>query len=415
MASITTAAVGLNAQPLAPGPVVGAEADMVTVINLDTENTVNLGSAANHLPFPLGPLASQTLTAPVWAAAAEPLVVGIVPGGGAYSPGSLTINGPVTAEITGPVEVEGSISITGTPTVELAAGTTVDVSGIADVNIQNANIDVVGAGGYIAPGQINSVFANAGPVTAAAGGSANLGTFDVSTYLSVIASLGPVSNSSSSAGAAVCAVYQFSWLDINSTLIATDVYSCVVGGEVVYEIPVRGYSLQISMFNLGAGGTLTAAASKLVIDGSYRSVPNTRVVSTVAGAPTLAGCVVVPQQLPVFGVAAWIASIAYTWAGANASVVFLLPQWVGEVTGFYQVITTALARNATVVDLTYAVQGQVTSGSTYQFGIVQNIPGSIDANPVPVNFNLPPTQCAVIVDTPAAVGEFFMSLIGAAN
>src|ERR1700678_783771 len=115
MASITTITVGLNAQPLAPPPVQGATASVITVINLDTANTVNLGSQASQLALALGPLASVTLTAPVWAGAAtEQLQVGVIPGGGNYSPGSLTITGPVTATIDGPVDanVTGSVDIT---------------------------------------------------------------------------------------------------------------------------------------------------------------------------------------------------------------------------------------------------------------------------------------------------------------
>ena len=67
MASIATTMVGPNAQPIAPAPLAGQTADQVTVVNLDTENTAQLGSSATFLPYPLGPLASVTLTAPVWA------------------------------------------------------------------------------------------------------------------------------------------------------------------------------------------------------------------------------------------------------------------------------------------------------------------------------------------------------------
>lgn len=91
MGSLTTANVGLNMQCLAPGPVAGATADQVLIINLDAKNTVNLGSASTNLSFPLGPLSSITLSAPVYAAAAtQPLVVGIAPGGTSFfQPASL--------------------------------------------------------------------------------------------------------------------------------------------------------------------------------------------------------------------------------------------------------------------------------------------------------------------------------------
>lgn len=91
MASLTTAVVGLNVQCLAPGPVGSATADQVLIINLDAQNTVNLGSSTTNLAFPLAPQSSIALSAPVFAAAATmPLVVGIAPGGSSFfQPASL--------------------------------------------------------------------------------------------------------------------------------------------------------------------------------------------------------------------------------------------------------------------------------------------------------------------------------------
>jgi hypothetical protein len=403
----------------------GSAASPVQVVNLDTENTVYLSYASNPNVgqagvFPVMPLGSMAFdgTVSVWGVtpAGQTAEIGVVPGGSNYSPGSLAITGPVTATITGPVEVEGSISISGTPTVELASGTTVDVTGTADVNVQNATLDIIGQGGFVTPGQINSVFANSAPVTATAGSDGVLGTFNVSTYSSIIASLGPASNSSTAAGAAVCVQYDFTWFDINSVEVGNDTFSCVMGSSVVYEIPARGFLLQILMVNAGTNGTITANAMALVIDGSYRTINSERVVSvSVSAPPVITGATVEMQGKPVYGIASWVASIQFTWSGAVASVVFPLPQWVGQAQGFYQDITTALARNATIVDLSYAQQGNVISGSAYADGIILNIPGSIDANPVPFTVILPPTQCALILDTPATAGEFSMTLVGVGN
>ena len=92
MALITTVTVGLNARPLVPAPVAGAPAVVVTVVNLDTALTVNVGSSATQLAFPLGPGASLTLNAPVWAGAAtDPLKVGVIPGSASDSLGTPVI------------------------------------------------------------------------------------------------------------------------------------------------------------------------------------------------------------------------------------------------------------------------------------------------------------------------------------
>lgn len=147
MASLTTARVGLNVQTLAPAAVAGAEADQVLIINLDLDNTVNLGSSSTNLIFPLGPGASTTLTAPVYASAATvPLLVGIAPGGSSYSPGSLTITGPVTATISGPVDanVSGTVEVSaGNVTIVENAAATTGVASASYIQAQPAASPVI--------------------------------------------------------------------------------------------------------------------------------------------------------------------------------------------------------------------------------------------------------------------------------
>jgi hypothetical protein len=429
MASITTITVGLNAQPLAPAPVVGAAADVVTVINLDTANTVNLGSQANQLALQLGPLASVTLTAPVWAGAATvPLEIGIIPGGGSYSPGSLTITGPVTAEITGPVTVEGTVAIGGTPNVNVANTPGVTISGTPTVDIGtvsgsiaiasvSGNVDVVGAGGFITGGQVGNLIGSVAR-TVGAGGQTFIGTLvSVQNYSSIVLTIGPITNSSVAAGAAVCGVFGIAWFDSTGYEMAQDTVSIACGTSVVsWEIPARGSSFSLFVLNAGSTGTITIASGNINVDGSYRVVPNIRVLSSgITTQPTLTGCTVLAQGTPVYEIGQWVSAINYTWAGAITNTVFLLAEWSGQVSGYYQIITTGLVRNANIVDLSYALQGGVVSGSGYTNGIIQSYPGATDPAPVVVSFNLPPTQCAIILDTPAAAGGFALSLIGVGN
>jgi cytoskeletal protein CcmA (bactofilin family) len=388
----------------------GSTATPIQVVNLDTENTVWFSYLSNpqaNQPgsFPLGPLASMSFTGTVsvWGVSesGETIVVGVIPGGSNYSPGSLTISGPVTATISGPVTVEG----------------TVDIAGTTDVQIQNANIDVVGAGGFINPGQIGNLVTS-GPLTVGANSSIDVATdVNVENYTSLTFLAGNMTNSSTAAGAAVCAVLEITWTNSAGVAVATDTLSTALGGDAgaTWEVPIKSSFFSIICINPGTVGTITLPSACIYVDGSYRTLPNIRVVSCTLATPTLTGCVVVAQSKPVGDINTWIASLAYSWTGANTNVVILLPQWAGQVTGFYQVITTALAKNATIVDLSYAVQGQVVSGSGYTFGIIQNIPSAIDTNPVDVSFNLPPTQCALILSTPAATGEFFLSLAGVGN
>jgi hypothetical protein len=403
----------------------GGNAGPIQVINFDPNNTITFANASNVQAgqlggaIALGPFASMAFDGTVAlygiTPAGQTAEVAIVPGGGNYSPGSLTISGPVTASISGPVTVS---SITTPVDIGTVSGS-IDIAAVAgSVNVNGA-VNATGVGGFINPGQIGNLFNS--PVEAiAAGTTVNISSsINVANYTSIVLATLNLTNSSVAAGAAVCAIFHITWFDSIGDETCVDTVSTLLGANVspTWEIPVRGSTCTVSVQNVGTVGTISISAGNVIVDGSYRAIPNVRVTQGFIGAPlpTLTGCTTLLQANPVFQVATWIAAIQESWAAAVANMVFPLPQWAGEVTGFYQIITTALAKNATIVDLTYALQGQVLSGGNYAFGVIQNIPGSIDANPVPITFNLPPTQCAVIIDTPAAAGEFFLSLIGVGN
>jgi hypothetical protein len=408
MAALTTVTVTSRspATPLFGGQ--GSSATPIQVVNLDPDNTLYVGNTSNLAVgqpgvFPLEPLGSMSFdgSVTVYAITAAGLTVlaGVVPGGSNYSAGSLSISGPVTATISGPVDAV--------------------ITGTTDVSVTNANIDVFGVGGFIAPGQVGNVFNSVASAVPPATTVQIANFLNVSTFASIVLSARNLSNSSVAAGAAVCAILTVQWLDSASNVVAVDVVSILLSPgnwQATWEMPVKGAAMALSVGQVGTVGTITIPAGNIYVDGAYRVVPNTRALQCLGGtAPTLTGCTVMLQGAPVYSIIGWVASIAYSWAGAIVNTVFPLPQWVGAVTGFYQDITTALARNATIVDLTYAVQGGVVSGSGYTGGIIVNIPGAIDTNPVPLTINLPPTQCALIIDSPAAAGEFFLSLVGVGN
>lgn len=438
----------------------GSTAVPIQLINQDANNTIYLAYASNPAigqpgVMPIGPGASLAFdgSISVWGVTpvGQTAEVAVIPGGSNYSPGSLSISGPVTATISGPVTVEGtvsigntpSVSISGTPVVDIGNTPSVSISGTptVDVGTVSGSIDIAsvagsvnvagavnatGVGGFITPGQIVPLFTNATAITAGPGAETVVGTFDVSTIASLVFGQFSLTVSSVAAGAPVCAVWFLIWMDANGNGLCTDTVSAIIGSDVTWEIPVKGSQVQVLLINVGTVGTITvpvysggtSGIAGLNLDGSFREIPNTRVVFAIPGNSgfiALTGCTVETQANPVFQVGPWIASIGFTWTAAAANVVFPLPQWVGEVTGFYQIITTALAREATIVDLTYAVQGGVVSGPGYRNGtsIIQQVPAAIASGNL--SMNLPPTQCAIIIDTPSTGGTFFCSLVGVAN
>jgi hypothetical protein len=390
MASITTTVVGKNSQVLAPAPVVGVDASVVTVINLDTANTVNLGSAATYLPLELGPLASLTLTAPVWAqAATDPLQVGIIPGGASYSPGALTITGPVTATISGPVDATVSGS------VDISAGT----------------VDVTGIGGYIAPGQVGALYSNASTFTIAAGSTTSTSTYNVTTYASLDFVFASLANSSAGAGSAMCAVVTLRWNDPTGNSIGTDVIGVCQGQYVTGSIPCRGSLVTIEVSNPGSTGTLSFPIGDININGSFRVIDKLRFNVGGQNPPAFAGLSIQAQPAPVYTVNGWLANINQTGLTAGALYMWLLPMYSGQVIGTFSVNTDPLDNDAVIIDLAYAVVGGVVPG-TGNNAVLQNWSSAIGTEAA--SYYAPPSQLALVAKPSSNTTSVFLTLTGQA-
>jgi hypothetical protein len=248
MTQISVVTVGENAQPLAPGPFTGQEAEVFTVINLDDSLSVNIGSISTSLPLSIGPLASVTLNGPIWANASTQLKVGVLPGGGNYSPGSLTITGPVTATITGTVDVDVQnttldVNVTNSSIDVNVEGTAdVSVQGTADINVTNANIDVVGTGGYIAPGAYSLVLNDTGTHTVTPGNSYMTSVYNMTTYQSYTIAVKAYCGAQANAGAPLCVPVVVSYYADSggNTLIDSERWWMWLANASAYAVPIYG-------------------------------------------------------------------------------------------------------------------------------------------------------------------------------
>lgn len=392
MGTLTTALVGLNVQTLAPAPVAGAQADSVLIVNLDTANTVNLGSSSTNLAYPLGPLASAVLTAPVYAKAATvALEVGIAPGGSSYSPGALTITGPVTATITGPVEAE--------------------ITGTADVNVTNATIDIIGAGGFVVPGETGTVYTNPSALTAGPGLSTSKGPFNVSTYASLDFSFGSLANSSAAGGSAMCAIITFEWSDAAGNVIGNDTIGVCQAQSAAGILPCRGTQVTITVFNPGSVGTLSFPTGSVLVDGSFRTVDALKFTAAAESPPSFSGVIVLGSNPPAYSVNGWLANINSTGLTAGTIYMWLLPMFNGPVSGWWQVITDALANDAVIIDLAYATVGSIVAG-TGNNAILQNLPSAVAASPLNISFYAPPSQLALVAKPSNVNTAVFLTLTG---
>lgn len=431
--SQVTAAFPVNNSPYTQVVSAQANTGAFTLVN-PVSNTVTAflssnqsGNPAVNEDVPLPPGASVVLdgTQDTFVYTANPGTFAQLyklPSGTSYQSGTMTINGNVIATVT------GNVDVVNTPDVNIANSPTVDVgtvSGSIDINTVagsvnvNGGVNATGVGGFISPGQIGNLFQSANTTVTPGTTDVISSMLNVETYTTIILSMANLTNSSSAAGAAICAVFHITWYDSLGNELSVDTLSTILGANVqpTWEIPVRGSFLTLGIQNVGTVGNILLSAGFLVVDGSYRVIPNVRVTQGFIGAPlpTLAGCSTLLQPNPVYQVAAWIAGFNYTYSAAVANMVIPLPQWAGVASGFYDITGAALVRNMTIVDLTYAVQGGVVSGSAYAFGTILSIPAAIDASVVPFSVTLPPTQCAVIIDNGAGPGTVFMTLIGVGN
>lgn len=389
----------------------GGATTPIQVRNMDSVKVVWVANVSNVATdgsngIPLDPGDSVTFdgSTSIYAVSPSgPAVVALVPGGVSFAPGSIDITGPVTATISGPV------TIAGTPDVTIAGQ-------LASLDVSAAVVDVIGQGGFVLPGQLALLLKNALTVNVAALGSTIVGTFTVSNYSSIVINSNSPANSSTAAGAAVCVQWQFVWMDNAGNILATESFSCFMGSVVSVQMPVRGSQVQITLLNNGSSGTISYLANAIKIEGDYRQINKPVVMFYGSSAsPVVSGFNVLPVTQPVSTIAAWIAALQSNAFAilANTSYLVPMPLWYGNVSGWYQQVTQALAQDATIIDVTFGTQGSIVTGTGYANGIMQNLPSAIQGSPVNITYNSPLSQLAFTFKTGAAVGDTFLMLTGA--
>jgi hypothetical protein len=297
MPTLNTVNVGTNAALIYGSQ--GGNATPITVINLDTQNTVYVGNISNVLPgtpgaFPLAPLASISFDGSVSIYAvtlAATIVIGVVPGGNSFSPGSLNISGPVTATIAGPVTVNGSVNanitnaslavtgnvgITGTPNVTISGTPNVNVSsGTLNANVTNGTINVGGSVSLIP--SIAVLFSSSTNQNITGTSNINpVALADVSTYESYDMTMSVNDASQATAGHAYAFQVSMQWFDdlVSGIPVFVEDWYPWVGDTANATLlrasgPHHGHYLSIFIFNRTAG---TITVNSMSVFGSPRNV-----------------------------------------------------------------------------------------------------------------------------------------------
>ena len=430
MASITTITVGLDAQPLAPAPVVGAAATVITVINLDTVNVVNLGSSSSQLGLALGPLASITLAAPVWAGAATgQLQVGIIPGGSNYSPGALTITGPVTATITGTVDADvtgtvaissGTVDATVTGTVDIAAGS---------VTFTNDTINVVGDGGTFPPGAYSAILSDTTVHTIAAGAG--------NTYITPVLNVQPYQSFSMSATAyctaqnnpqaPLVAAVQISWYaDSGGTvLLETDMHwmwlaDSSAGASLIPfsgGSSARGAYMTITFYQPGLS-TEPIDVTSIRVYGSGRVVNAARFNQSSLLSGMNSGLTFMPTVNPTYNASV----VNWGWDGIlvdetynniiapNATVWFPLPLFEGQVSCRFST-ANVMANDFVLCTAAGLINGYASPGTSSQ-GALWN-PGNTAGAEYTANLNLANAPTYIVIKATSSTPIFSLQIQGA--
>jgi hypothetical protein len=193
----------------------------------------------------------------------------------------------------------------------------------------------------------------------------------------------------------MCAVISFIWQDSIGDVLGTDRISVCQGQTVTGSIPCLGSTVTITAFNPGTVGTLTFPVNDIFVDGSFRQVSKISFSTEAYGTPVFAGLQQLTPIAPAYVIDGWIVNLVNTTGLVVADLyMLLLPMNYGEVIGSFQVATDALSNNMVIIDLAYQVVGGVTPGAGNN-GMVFNASGAIGSSPV--DFVMPPSQCALIM------------------
>lgn len=307
-------------------------------------------------------------------------------------------SGTVEATISGTPAVtieSGTVqaNITGTPTIALEAG--------SEIEITNSTLDVVGAGGFVLPGQVMNLLTESN-VSIAAGNTGTTAQLSVTGFSSLDVSFGGVVNSSAAAGAAFCMLVTFEWADSNSDLTSTDAMYIWVQSAMTTEVslPCKGALVTLTMKNTGGTGTVTI--NKLSVNGSFRTVPRmvfssnlTEIAAATMGGVNFSGAS--PSGMTLAD--GWIGTLTTTIDETASPVTqaFLLNQYAGVAYGQWSLGTTVLTKEATIVDLGLVNIGSVVSGIG-QPGVIQQFQNALNLPLTPFPVNMPASPCALIVE-----------------
>jgi hypothetical protein len=302
--------------------------------------------------------------------------VAVIPGGSAFTPGSLFISGPVTATISGPVTVEGTVDI----------GT---ITGSIDIASVTGTVNVDGVAGVFPPGAYASLISDAsGHSLGSSGGRPVPYTtpiVDVQAYQSFSLIIQAYCASQATAGAPLVMPVQIFWYadSAGDYLLEVDTVWCWIPNSAAQAAinpllgggPCKGAYAALSFYTTALSATIDVALISMT--GNGRSISTARFRQCAPVANINSGITLLSSVNPTNGLAS--VEPGYSVGGdgivanetdnvnvAASSTYWLpLPLFNGPVYVRFQT-STALANDFVLCTAAGLQNGQVQPGSASQ-------------------------------------------------
>jgi hypothetical protein len=325
------------------------------------------------------------------------VVISVIPGGTAYSPGSLAISGPVTATITGTVNAD----VTGT--VDIAAGS---------VTFTNDQIDITGIGGYVAPGAYALVLNDTSTHTVGAGSSYTTSIYNMQTYQSYTIAVQGYCGAQANAGAPLCVPVVVSYYAdaAGSTLIDTERWwmwlasSSGAATPIYGSGPLRGGYITVTVGN--PVGSEPVTVTEINLYGAGRSL-NTSIWQQPPPASIISGITRLTSAAPLTplpGDDKILAAESNNALTASSSSYWLpMPLFAGQVSLYFQT-STALGSDFVVATAQGLQYGDVAIGASTQ-GVLWN-PASAAGTGYTVDIEVGNAPMYAVIHTGATAPTF---------
>jgi len=387
------------------GPVLLVNTDTTNSVWAGDSNSLSVGDINRSVQIPAGTSIGVDGESDLFAISSTPVEIDVISGGISYAPSAFEIVGTPT------------VTISGTPTVAISGTPSVSISGTPVISV-TGNVDVIGNGGFILPGQVVNLFTNVTLISAGPSSTDALVTnTSCAPYGSLDIGINNLTQSSVANGAAFAANFLVTWFDGSGTITGITNFGAMAGPaanpmSTTISLPCLGTSFTIQIVNIGTVGNLQIPTGKFTVNGSFRQ--RTKIYywnnvgnNNLAGS-TIGGYVFGINQAGSIGSSNWVCQVNDP-SETGTTLAYPFMGHCGDVKGWFRVATNPLNKEAYILDLGLAKYGDgVTTGNN---GTIYEL-GTATVTTLNLNISLPASPCCLIAQSGVAAAAVTFSLVG---